>query len=323
MRVLRVLAEGLVGVLAAPAPVILTWLTVLVFALPGAALMEEAIRADVGASRIHLELRRGLDLGWLEEFRERSGGLARALTPETVSSVAMFDNLERWFSGSWLTDQRQLAAWAGLFLLVWLLLQGGILDHLAAPRRRFAFTEFCASAGRYFFRFTRLAVLTGIAYFGVYRLGRWLFPQIERWTRDVTRESTALAAHLAGAVVIVLLLAFVHLVADYAKIATVVERRRSMLLAARRALAQVVRHPLQVYGLYGSMSMVLLGAQLLYFKWSPAPTRSGTIAVLLAVLVGQLYLLVRWLLRIALFSAELRLFEGWIRPSTVTGRRFG
>lgn len=322
MSVLKALASGTRRMLGSAVLILLVWLTVLLFALPGAVIMEDLIRQDIGSSLIHDNLREGLDLGWLEEFHHRRGGLAKTLTPSTVSSVAVFDNLEAWFSGEWFTRHRGLAAAGITFLVAWIFLQGGILSHLAHRGQQFEMSSFMGAGGAYFFRFLRLGLLSGMAYYGIYRLARWLFPKIDQLTQDVTVEKTALAYHLSGAVVILLVMAFVRLVADYAKIATIREQRRSMLLAVLRSLGQVVRHPFQAFGLLGVLSGMLLLLQGAYFLLAPDATGMTTVALIVAFGVGQVYLILRWALRVTLFGAEIYLFDQWSGRAASRGGRF-
>ena len=94
--------------------------------------------------------------------------------------------------------------------------------------------SFLASSSRYFFRFLRLVIAAGLAYYLIYRFSLWLFPEIERATRDVTVERTVLLYNLVAAAFVLLLLVLVKVSIDYAKISTVVEERRSMVLAALR-----------------------------------------------------------------------------------------
>lgn len=294
--------------------VIVMWLIVLLAALPLAMVMEDTIRADVGSSLIHEDLRGGLDLGWLEEFRHRNGALAETLQPVRVSPAMAFDTLELWLSGGWVEENRALAATGGLFLVIWVLLQGGILTHLSSPDLRFRLSTFLAAGGSYFFRFLRLAVMTGLAYYGVFKIAYRLFPAIERWTRDTTAETRVLAFHLAAAVGVAFFLAVVHVVAEYARIATIREKRRSMVLAVVRSVLQVGRHPLQTMGVFATM-LVLLGlVQVLYYWTAPGIAGESPAALLVAFLVGQVYLLIRWALRIARYGAEIELYDSWTGP---------
>lgn len=320
MKVARAVIKGLTRMAECSGLVVAMWLIVLTAALPFAAVMEDAIRTDVGSSLIHEDLRQGLDLGWLEEFRDRRGGLADTLRPVRVSPAMPFETLELWLNGGWVSDNRVLAAAGGLFLVVWILVQGGILTHLSSPELRFGWSTFLAAGSTYFFRFLRLALMMGVAYYGVYRLAYWMFPAIETWTRDITSEKTALGLHLVGLVVVATLMAIVHLVAEFARIATVREKRRSMLLAVVRSGRQVGRHPLQSAGVFGVMLLMLGSVQVLYYWTAPAVGGAGPWALLIAFGIGQVYLLIRWALRIARYGAEIALFDSWTRPALSPGR---
>ena len=297
--------------LKSPLLVLTLWVTTLLVTLPLAVVMEDTLRADIGASQVQDDMRGGLDLGWLEEFHYRNQGLAQSLTPGRVGSVLAFENLELGFSGGWWTENRQVAATGGLFLLVWILIQGGAISHLTRPESKLSLGEFLGRSGSFFFRFVRIAVIVGSGYYGVYRLALWLFPAIERWTRDVTVEKTVLGYNLAGAVGIVLLMAFLHMVAEYAKIATVTDDRRSMIIAVGHAFRQVVKHPLQAFGLMGLLLMALLVLQGALFLAMPDARHSGIPVLLLSFLIGQGYLLMRSALRVARFSSEIELYNRW------------
>jgi hypothetical protein len=311
MNVLKVAAAGLARSLGSPLLVVALWLLTLVAALPLTVAMEESMRTDIGSSQVQQDLRGGLDMGWLEEFHYRNEGLARLLTPGRVGPVMAWENLELWLSGDWLLENRHLAATGVFFLVLWILIQGGVIGQLSQPDSRFQIGSFLASSGTFFLRFIRIAAIAGFAYYGVYRLAFWLFPAIERWTRDVTVEKTALGFHLVGAGLIVLLMTLVHLISEYAKIATVQEDRRSAILAMVHSLVQVVRHPLQSFGLMGLFFLALAVGQWLLYLVLPDARNASVQAVILAFFIGQIYLLARAALRLARFSAEIRIYNQW------------
>jgi len=321
MGILRAIYKGLMRMTESSALVLVMWGMVLLSALPMAVVMENTLRTDVGSSLIHEEIRQGLDMGWLEEFHHRGGEFAATLLPARVTPALVFDNLELWFSGAWITEYRGLAAAGGLFLVFWILLQGGVLSHLATPGQSFGWSSFLGAGGAYFWRFLRIAVIMGFAYYGVFRLAYWLFPVIKERTRDLTVERTALIINVMAALFVVVLLGLVHLVSDFARIATIREQRRSMVLALIRSLQRVILHPLQSFGLLGVMSLLLLLVQWVYFWTAPGVRGTSFLALLLTFLIGQLYLMARWALRIARYGAELELFDLWSRPPLDSGRR--
>lgn len=311
MNVFKAALAGLKGMTRSTRVVILLWSAILVSALPLTVAMRDVIQEDIGTSQMQENLRGGLDLGWLEEFHHRHEGLAQTLTPGRVSGALAWENLELWLSGGWITESRLLAATGVVFLLVWVLLQGGVIAHLSRSDSRFQIGSFLGDSGTYFFRFLRLGVFMGLGYYGVYRLAFWLFPAIEKWTRDVTVEKTVLSVNLVGALAIVIMMSLIHLVADYAKIATVLDDRRSMVLAAIHAFSQIVRHPLQSFGLMGLLFLILIFAQWVLYLAMPDVRNASVQALIFAFVVGQGYLFIRSGLRVARFGAEIALYSQW------------
>ena len=101
MSTVSTVVRGLARATAAPRLIGLIWLVLALFALPGGVAMERTIRADIERSLVQNDLQADLELGWLEEFRARRGKIAMTLTPAHVSGVAVFANLEAWFSARW------------------------------------------------------------------------------------------------------------------------------------------------------------------------------------------------------------------------------
>ncbi len=311
MSVLRATAIGLGRVGYHSRLVLTLWLVVLVTALPMAIVLERSIRGDIGSSRIHRQLETGMDLGWLEEFHHRQGAVGELLEPVRVSSAMWLENLELWLNGEWLSGHRSVAAVVGVFLLVWIVCQGGILGQLAGDRGAFELRSFLGSGGEYLLRFVRLALIAGAAYYGIYRLGRWLFPTLELWTRDWTAETRVLLANLGAGGLIAIAMVYVHLIAEFARISTVREDRRSMLLAMLRSAWRVARHPVQAAAPFAILGVLMLVWQLGYLLLAPGVGAFGTLATVTTFLVGQVYLIGRWTLRIARYATELELFDGW------------
>ncbi len=305
---MRTLAGGLGDTLASPRQLVVLWLALLLVALPAGVLIERSIHASIGASRVDESLRQGLDLGWLSEYGSRARGLERSVKPSIVGRGAVYDNLESWFSGALFLDARTVAFGAA-YALIWLFLLGGALDRFARRERRFVLAPFMAAGARFFPRLLRLTVISGVLYFGIYRLARWLFPWIERLTRDLTAERQVFAANLAGALVVVALLGLVNLLFGYAKIAVVYEGKPSSLGALVRAARFVAGHLGKAIGLYLTLALVGLGLIALYALVAPGPGQSTAVGIALAFLLGQLYLVARLALRLTFFSAQMRLYE--------------
>ncbi len=268
-------------------------------------------------------------MDWYGEFssgsagNSGSAGLADSFGPSVVGSLPILSNLEKLLDGEILqsnleklTDGEILQAdgtilLAGLlFLLAWAFFAGGILDRYAHPDEPPTRARFFSQNGEYFFRFVRLLIISLLFYWGIFR---WVANPLHDWledaTRDVTQEKTVILFTLLVYALVAFLLLLVSMVLDYAKIALVVERRRSALLACLRGARFVLTHPGSALGLYLLLATVGLLLVWLYSLVAPGPGQSGAATILLAVLVGQLYLIARLGLKHWFLAGQTALFQ--------------
>jgi hypothetical protein len=200
------------------------------------------------------------------------------------------------------------------YLVLWVLLLGGILEIMARRERRPTLTDFLSSGGRFFFRFGQLTLMSGVLYYLVYLLGRWLFFTIEDATRDVTVERVVLLCTLAGAALVLFLLCLINAAFDYAKIATVIEGGgKSMVRMAARGFRFVLAEPRKTMGLYfalGLVGLVLLG---LYSLVAPGARQATLPGIVVAFLVGQIYLVIKLVIRLTFYASQMALYEGLAR----------
>ena len=314
MSVLKAMLEGLRR--AAGSPLILLWLWLLNFvvALPATWVVQNSLKAGIGASRAHETLMTGFDLEWYNEYRDGARGVEASFTPTHSGAGAVYDNLEGWLTGEIFARHPVLVAVGVAYGLIWILMLGGVLDRYADRESPPGIRRFFASAGQYFFRFFRLAALSGVIYFLVFLLSRWLFDKLDDATRDVTVEGTVMFYSLLAWALVAFLLTLVHMSFGYAKIATVVENRRSMLLAALRGLLFVVTRSTRTLPLYYGIlivSALLLG---LYSLIAPGVGQPTGEAVFWAFLASQLFLLLKLLVRLSLLAGQTALYQGETKP---------
>ena len=309
MSSLKAAFQGFGRVLASPSLVIWLWLANVLVAIPLAVSMAGSIEDSIGAGLVHQNLRDGFDMGWYGEFDARAKGVEKTLSPSLVGAGAFFDNIEAWLNGRLFEMLPALVALGVVYALLWGLFLGGILHRYADPGGLFRLSEFFSRGSDFFFRYVRLAVLSGFLYYLVYRFSGWLFGRIEDATRDVTVEETVLGYVVAAALLVALLLTLINMAFDYAKIATYKENRRSMILAAikgfRLVLGNLGRTTILYYGL-GFFGLLLLGA---YYVVAPGPGQASVPSVVFAFLVGQAYLVAKLLLRLTFYAGQMALYE--------------
>ncbi|MFQ5792405.1 MAG: hypothetical protein ACE5JI_18200 [Acidobacteriota bacterium] len=309
MSVVKAALKGFWRVVASPGLVFWLWLANFAVALPVGLVMASSIRSSVGESLVDGKLRSGFDMGWYGEFREKAKGLETTFTPTVLGAGAFYSNLESWLTGDLFKGFSGLIGLGVSYALLWALFVGGVLDRYTGAPGRFSLSRFFSSGGKFFFRFVRLAILSGVLYFLIYRFSSWLFRTIEQATRDVTVERTVFFYTLLGAALVVLALTFVNMSFDYAKIATFKEERKSMLVAALRGFRFVLSHPGKTFGLYYSLGAVGVALLLVYGWMAPGAGQSNWFTVALAFLAGQIFLVAKLMLRLVFYAGQLVLFE--------------
>lgn len=271
--------------LRAPAVTLGVLAMTLAVSLPIALTLRPAVADQSGASDPPGRVAAGWDAAWALEIPDQGVGLAGTLTHEIVGFGGSLAIASRVVNGGPLPGA--LAAAVAAYLVLWTFLWGGILDRLARDRPIGAAAFFSACA-TFFFRFVRLAVAIGLAY--------WL---VLAGLRPWLQVPYGLYAVSLGAAVAI------GLTADFARVRAVVEDRRSMAGAVVAGLRFVRRRPLAVMGLYGLNLLALVTVVAAWFFAAPG----ASVPPALAWLAALLYLLGRLWVRLALQASYLAYFQ--------------
>lgn len=303
----RSFAEGWRRVLRAPAVLVGVFALTFLLALPLAVAMRGAIENHLGRSVVAAAVADGVDNDWWQEFLGQATGLSSTFTPSVIGFAAVLDNI------SSLVEARQpvtpVAAALAAYMLGWLFLSGGILDRYARQRPTRAH-GFFAACGVYFFRFLRLGIIAGLAYWLLFTYaGGWLISDLfADINRDLGSERTAMLWGFALYGTLGLLMLFVNVVIDYAKVRAVVEDRRSMLFAVVAAIGFIARNPGRVLGLYTLNALVFLLVLTIWMLVAPGAGGAGA-GMWLGFAAGQIYLLARLAMKLQFLASQTALFQ--------------
>ena len=246
----------------------------------------------------------------------------------------MGEQLARGFSFDWLADfafnnpgalERYASIIAAMGLIsipVNTLLAGGVLGHLRALDSPFSVGVFFRDVTRYGWRLLRLMVLGLIGYWLVFRLanqslGRFLDEGLFDW-QD---ERAVLVVRLGAGLLLLVALAFVNLVMDYARVKLVMEDGTSAAGAVLGSLGFCIkrfRRAALVYAVPGLLGLALLGLywlavpwQLVYAESTPesfSQHREPLVVALLFIL-QQLVVFGRYSFRVAGWASEWSYFS--------------
>jgi hypothetical protein len=295
--------EGLNRVKRAPWIVAGVWISTLVLAMPLAIALHGQISAHLGASMAAQTAASGVNYDWWNEFLAQTSGVGASFVPAILGFAAVMRNL------STIADTTALppviAAAVAMNMLVSLFLAGGVTDRLARDRNVGA-GGFFATCGVFFVRFIRLAAIAAFVYWMLFGpIHQWLFDQLyPSLIADVTVERTAFFIRLGLYAVFAVPVFFFNILFDYAKVRAVVEDRRSMIGAIVASWRFIRRHPLAVIGLYALNALLFLIVVGVYYLIAP-----GGSANLLAFAVGQLYIVLRVIVRLQFTASQTALFQ--------------
>jgi hypothetical protein len=282
-------------------------------ALPLGIVMQRSMEAHLGSSLEADSAADGWNAGWAAEFGSQAQGVTRTFSYEVLGfggTLAIISGM-----ADRVALDPALAAAAAMSIALWVFLSGGVIDRLARGRAIGA-AHFFGTCGVFFWRFLRLAIMVGAAYWVLFNwLHPFLFSKVyHHFTRDMTAERDGIVLRTTLYIVFALALAFVSVVADFAKTRAVVEDRRSMLGAIGAALRFIRRRPFRVAGLYLLSVIAFLVILRLWMQIAPSAGAANWVALLLA----EFYLLLRVWAKLAFMGSEIVFFQGELAHAEYT-----
>jgi len=209
-----------------------------------------------------------------------------------------------------------LAFLALIYLLMNTFFAGGILEVLAADYGHFTMRRFWGGCGAYFWRLFRLMLISiffyGLAGF-IYYLATTAY---ETAAEQATSYESLLYQKWGSLALLILLLAFVNMVFDYAKIRTVVEDSRAMFGGAFRAFGFALRHFFSVTILYGLIAVVGLVLFFLLVQARNSLEQSSLLAISGAIVLSQTAIAAQIWTRLTFYAAELDFYRRY-KPKKV------
>jgi hypothetical protein len=309
MRAWSAVIGGVRRTVVSPFVLLSFWLLNLLVALPAAWLVQEAIREGIGHSGYYKKLTHGFNMEWFGLFEGKSEGLAKTFTPTHSGMGAFIDNFEALLTGSIFKSYWGVIAISAIFGLLWLTLLGAAIERYCGRGPSFAPFKFVGSGVRYLFRLLRLTMISAPIYLAIFWSASLLMKSMKKSMPDVTVEGTLIFYSMLIWLGVGFLLTLIHAIFGFAKVAIVVDERRSAVLAAIRGFTFIALHPAKTMGMYYALLLLnLVGAVALYFV-APGATQDSVSTVAWAFVLGQLYLLFKLTMRLSLVAGQVALYQ--------------
>ena len=207
-------------------------------------------------------------------------------------------------------------------------LAGGVLSRFQRQTERFRLGVFFRDCRRYAWRMLLLMVIALLAYWAVFKyvnagLGKFVDHTTLYWGDD----RTVFLAHLGAALLVLLALAFVNLVVDFAQVRIVFGEGAGALQSFLAALGfSIGRLPraIAVYAIPSLCGLALLVVYRLVTPWhmihlalgATATTSNESLLVLALLFIGQqLVMFGRYWFRVATWASEWSLYAGTRPPA--------
>ncbi|HYM21714.1 MAG TPA: hypothetical protein VEU08_00835 [Vicinamibacterales bacterium] len=307
MSALSAFRDGAARVSRAPLVLVGVWMLTFAVSLPLAIVLRGMISDHLGASMAADTAASGVNLEWLQEFREQATGLGVTLKPTVVGVGAVLDNLSAFIDDT--TRPVVIVGAAGAYIFLWLFVAGGIIDRYARDRPTHAYGFFSAS-GVFFFRFLRLGAVQWLVYAFLFGpMHSWLFGDLYfGMIHDVSVERTAFFARALLYLVFGVVLCSCAVIFDYAKVRAVVEDRRSALGAISAAIGFIQRNCAAAVTLFAVNFLTFAAVIAAYALVAPGVGGAG-LSMWAAFGLGQLYVLARLWTKLAFWASETALFQ--------------
>jgi hypothetical protein len=198
-----------------------------------------------------------------------------------------------------------LALLSGASLVLGLFFSGGMVASFMSAREN-GLPRFFENSGRFFWRYTRLFLMSLpllLAASAACLLAGALPPAAKH------SEPLAAAVTISGMALAAVLILFIDMVQDYAKIITVKTDTRDMLCTLFQAFRFVLRNPGKTAALYASIGAAGLAGSLLFLglgRLADVPSAAG---LFLLFLCQQAHALFRTAVRMEFLSAQTALFK--------------
>lgn len=310
MKVMFNFGQGFAATGKATKMVLFLFMLNFIFSLILAIPMYNSLKESVGQSEVGNRLAAGFDYLWYEEFQDQAEGLETTFSPSLIGKGAILNNLESLIQMSFFFSSPILIAFGLSYLILRVLLAGGILSVFNQDVPRFAMKEFFQGAGAHFIRFLGLMLLSWIF---ILVITTFLLNALHSIISDISAESvsevTPFLLRLALSALTFSFLLFVQMVFDYARIKTVLEDSRNIIKVTLEAFGFVLKHPFSTFGLFYFIILIQIIITVAYILLKEIIPQTNFLLVLAVFILQQMFIFTVIWIRCLLYSSQMAFYR--------------
>ncbi len=239
---------------------------------------------------------------------------ANRLLSDNLDVIWLIDLINEQFPGTSLTtivtELGFMLVLLGVFYLITnVFFAGGIIEVLSTRDGDVSMRRFWSGAGAYFWRFCRLWLISLAAYSAIFIIYSIALATIGSFGEGAIAEAPGAIKKWGATAILVLALAIVNMIFDYARIGTVVNSSHKMFRETVRAVRFVAHRFLPACSLY--LMVALMGAALFWLLTllRSAVDQSSVILVIIAIALGQVAIAAKIWSRLVFYAAQLNLYQ--------------
>jgi len=282
----------------------------LLFSLLLAIPMYNSLKDSFGRSEAGSRMAKGFDYVWWEEFRDEANGLETTFSPSVIGKGAILTNLENLIQMRFYSLPPILLVFGLFYIILHTFLAGGILTIFNQDAPKFTMKEFIQGAGSHFLRFFGLMLFSWlfIIAIGIF-LQEGFISIVSEISSNSLSEVTPFFIELGFSALTFILLLFIQMVFDYARIKVVLEESRNIIKSTLEALAFVFKYPFSTFGLFYLIFLFQVAVTVIYILLKEIIPQFNFPWVLAAFLIQQLFIFAVIWVRCLLYSSQMQLYK--------------
>jgi hypothetical protein len=282
----------------------------LLFSLLLAIPMYNSLKDSFGRSEAGSRMAKGFDYIWWQEYRDEVKGLETTFSPSVIGKGAILTNLESLIQMRFLSLPPILLVFGLFYIILHTFLAGGILTIFSQDAPRFTLKEFIQGAGSHFLRFFGLMLFSWVFIISIGSLLQDAFISIlSGISSNSLSEVTPFFIGLGISALIFILLLFIQMVFDYARIKVVLEESRNIFKSTLEALGFVFKYPFSTFGLFYLIFLFQVAVTVIYILLKEIIPQSNFPWVLAAFIIQQLFIFAVIWIRCLLYSSQMQLYK--------------